>query len=277
MDYGCGTGSETKPIQPGEIKDIQMLFTEKTAGLKISNDHHEFTISGKTGSHRMLGRPALFSLILEHGLQEKQAGELLKLAESKGSVSVRVRYGDAYPLTKSALGPGPDAPTIPGPYYGSEPVGYNNVNAIYPQEEQIPVPGLDSAMTDPRIYDPFLMPDQKAMQTAQEAGQQGQKEVFDVAMMSGLLKAVRQDTIVDKYLPALMKALDATGRLLFSFFWHQDDFEDRYGKAELPDLEDSLRNTFENLGDTVLFLREKDVSVHMDDNLDPNIEETARN
>jgi hypothetical protein len=81
-----------------------------------------------------------------------------------------------------------------------------------------------------------------------------------------------------------MKALDKLGRILFMFYWHQEEFEDRYGKQDLPELEDSIRNAFEVLGDVVLFLKEKTVQsrsgVEMGSGVgntaEPNIEEAAR-
>ena len=82
---------------------------------------------------------------------------------------------------------------------------------------------------------------------------------FDTAMIGSMLKAVRQDSMVDRYLGDLMKGMDRVGRILFMFYFHQDDFGDRYGKAEMPELEDSLRNTFEAMGDLVLFLKQKSV------------------
>jgi hypothetical protein len=145
---------------------------------------------------------------------------------------------------------------------------------------------MDSGQYDQSIYDPFYQPDQNAMQVAQQASNSGQKEVFDTAMVSGMLKAVRQDSLVDRYLGDLMKALDKLGRILFMFYWHQEEFEDRYGKADLPELEDSLRNAFEVLGDVCLFLKEKTVAggagvemagVGGPDRQDPSIEEAARN
>jgi hypothetical protein len=98
---------------------------------------------------------------------------------------------------------------------------------------------------------------------------------------------VRQDSIVDRYLGDLMKALDKLGRIMFMFYWHQEEFEDRYGKQDLPELEDSLRNAFEVLGDVVLFLKEKTVGggpgafnatgVGPSDAGEPNLNEAARN
>src|SRR5688572_28634814 len=110
---------------------------------------------------------------------------------------------------------------------------------------------MSSAQTDPSIYDPFYRPYQNALMVAQQAAGSGQKHVFDTAMSGGMLKAVRQDSLVDRYLGDLMKALDKLGRVLFMFYWHQEECEDRYGKQDLPELEDSLRNAFEVLGDVV--------------------------
>jgi hypothetical protein len=145
---------------------------------------------------------------------------------------------------------------------------------------------MDSNQTDPSVYDPFYSPDEKSMQVAQQAAASGQKEVFDVSMIGGLLKTVRQDTMVDRYLGDLMKALDKLGRILFLFFWHQEEFEERYSKDALPELEDALRNSFEALGDVTLFLKEKTVqgASGIDfsggvggDSQEPGVKEVARN
>lgn len=277
----CGTleggDGEGEPIRPGNLADVQMLLYEKTASLKLF--HHtggsEVTVKTADGERRLTKTAALIDLVCTHGLSEPVAREMLKEAELRQAATYRVKY---------AYGFGPGAPAFPEPQYGAEPIGYGSVNAIYPQEDHLPVTDLDSGRTDPRIYDPFYTPDRGAMQTAQMAAQSGQKEVFDTAMISGMLKAVRQDSIVDRYLGDLMKALDKLGRILFLFYWHQEEFEDRYGKQDLPELEDSLRNAFETLGDVTLFLKEKSVG-SLDEygggsgvgNSEPSVTEAARN
>jgi hypothetical protein len=94
--------------------------------------------------------------------------------------------------------------------------------------------------------------------------------------MAGMLKTVRQDSLVDRHLGDLMAALDSLGRLLMNFYWHQEEFEDRYGKSDLPELEDSLRNAFEALGDITLFLKEKTIESSFDKG-DINLDEVSRN
>ncbi len=95
-------------------------------------------------------------------------------------------------------------------------------------------------------------------------------------MVSNMLKSVRQDSLVERYLGSLVEALDSLGRLLMHFYWHQEEFEDRYGKSDLPELEDSIRNAFESLGDITLFLKEKTIESPFDDG-DVSLDESARN
>jgi len=140
---------------------------------------------------------------------------------------------------------------------GTADLNNSQVSAQFPSESYQPVSGMQ--MGSPADYDPTQVPDPMTMQVAQQAASTGQKEIFDTAMIGGLLKSVRQETMIDRYMGDLMKGMDRVGRILFLFYFHRDDFSDRYGKADLPELEDSLRNTFESLGDLVLFLKQKSV------------------
>ncbi len=266
-----------KPVAPGNISDIQLMFHEKTAGLTVMDlGAGEVYLKHPYGADRLTKTAALVRLVVGHGFTEFAARQMFKEAAVRKSVTYRVKYAEPF---QSALAGGPNAPAFPQPYSGMEQVGNGAYPAQYPQEMETQVPELSAGRTDPRIYDPFSRPDQGAMQIAQQAAQSGQKEVFDTAMISGMLKAVRQDSLVDRYLGDLMKALDKIGRILFMFYWHQEEFEDRYGKQDLPELEDSLRNAFEVLGDVCLFLREKQVGNLQDLQGvgDPNIEQVARN
>ena len=260
--FQSGSRSDPSPIELGNLANVQLMLYEKFASLKVQDTGTDFYIQSAThGNHRLKKVAAVIHLVADHGLSEKQARVMLKEA------SVVAKHNDAKtyfikhaaPFNNSVLEGGPNTPGFPEPFYGQEPVGRGMYPARYPEEYTSLVPGMDSNLTDPKIYDPFYMPDPKAMQAGQQASQSGQKEVFDTAMISGLLKTVRQDGLVDRYLGDLMKALDKLGRILFLFYWHQEEFEDRYGKQDLPELEDTLRNAFEVLGDLVLFLKEKTV------------------
>lgn len=287
---GEGPGSEKQPIQPGNLVDLQLLLTKQAGEVKIHDTGTDVVIKSPKGSQHLTKLAALISLVRDHGLREVQARAMLKeaaaLSPRNMAAKFLVKYAD--PFGGASLQPGPGAPAFPEAQIGVEQLGYGGgVQSIYPQEEFMPVDGMNSQQTDPSVYDPFYQPDQQAMQTAQQAAQSGQKEVFDTAMIGGMLKSVRQDSLVDRYLGDLMKALDKLGRIMFMFYWHQEEFEDRYGKQDLPELEDSLRNAFEVLGDVVLFLKEKTVGggpgalnstgVGAADAGEPNIHEAARN
>jgi hypothetical protein len=282
-----GSQSADEPIAPGNLIDLQLLLTKQASEIKLHDTGSQIVVKSRVGSEMMTKKAALISLVTRHGLREESARAMLKEAAAQQvfnrSARFLIKYAQGY-----GMQPGPSAPAFPEPEMGMEQLmGGGGVQAQYPQEEYMPVEGMQSGDTDPSTYDPFYQPDQNAMQVAQQAAQSGQKEVFDTAMIGGMLKAVRQDSLVDRYLGDLMKALDKLGRILFMFYWHQEEFEDRYGKQDLPELEDSLRNAFEVMGDVVLFLKEKTVGggpgalnstgLGASDAGEPNIQEAARN
>lgn len=283
--FGEGGSEEPRPIILGDLLDMQMFMTEKTSGLKLLGDSHEVLISGeKRGSDRMSYGQALFHLIRVHGTSEPAAREMLKQAQAKAAghapVAFRLLYAPSYPAEKSADSyGGPSSPPFPPPSYGTEQMGYNSVRAQYPQEEEQPVPELASGRTDPRIYDPFLRitPDSTAMSAAQQAGSEGQKEVFDVSSIASLLKSTRQDRRIDDYLGSLMRALSNIGKLLALSYYHAEEWQERYSKGTVPELQDSLRNTFESLGDLTLELRCRETDPDFDSAVGPDISQTAEN
>ncbi len=123
----------------------------------------------------------------------------------------------------------------------------------------IDIPSVSSRNTDRQVYNPNTWLDKKDTDQLYQAADSGQREVFDTSMVGSLLKHVSDDTMVDEHLEDLTKAMDRFGRMLLSFYWHQEAFKDRYGAADLPELEDALRNAFEAVSDCLLFLREKSV------------------
>lgn len=252
-------GSEKRPISPGNLADIQLMLYEKTAGVKLIDLGSEVWVKDAQ-ERRLTKQAALIHLVTGHGVSEAAARAMLSLAERKQQASFRIKHAQGFHGMSGGLSGGPNAPYFPEPDRGTEQVGYSNYPAQYPYEDEQLVPGLEGSNYDQRVYDPFYPPDQGALQVAQQAAQSGQKEVFDTTMVGSLLKAVRQDSLVDKYLGDLMKALDKIGRILMLFYWHQEEFADRYGKQDLPELEDTTRNTFDTLGDLTLFLKEKAVN-----------------
>lgn len=279
-------------IMCGGPADLQLALTKKTAELKIQADHCDMILDGR----RLSKKAALISLVAGHGLAEVDARRFLKQAELNDVAKWRIVYAAGYPRSeKRAYGMGgfPE-PSEGGSQYGmgqmpavdpnmGSDMPYVPVNMTGPVEQQMPVPGLEAGMNDPNIYNPMLVQDplaaQQGAQQAQQAAGQGQKEVFDTSMMSALTKVVNPDNIVDDDLPIYAKALNKLGRRLFMFFWHNESFQERYGKKDLPELEDTLRNAFEMMGDLLLYLKQKSVDTLFGtsmSNIGPNIQDASR-
>jgi hypothetical protein len=266
LSFGLESMSEKPPIQPGNTADLQLAIMQKTSSLKLIPSGSEMMVNERRFSK--LG--ALFHLVLEHGFREAEAKQLLKQAEQKHGAKFRVKYaapagsydapyGPGFQQYSTGQGPGASL-SFPEPYMGQD-GGFGQYASTYPQQENIQIPELAGANnTDPEIFTSLQPPpDPLSMQVAQQAAGSGQKEVFDTAVLGNLLKTVRDESLVDRYLGDVLKALDRILRMLFLFYWHGEQFQDRYGKADMPELEDTLRNAAEVVGDLVLFLKTKTV------------------
>jgi hypothetical protein len=227
----------------------------KTAALEVYHNGTEVVINKAAA---MTPIKALVTLVEHHGLREDAAREILKTAAAKRKYSGRIKYANPYG-SPMMINDAPGAPTDPGPVMGGETIMGSSVPTQLGIDMAMPVSGMSASQTDRQIYNPNTQLDNKAIQQVMEASQTGQKEVFDTAMIGSMLRAVRDDSMVDRYMGELTKGLDKLGRILFMFYWHGDRFADRYGKADMPELEDSLRNAFEMLGDVILFLKQKTI------------------
>lgn len=272
--------SDPQPLNPGTMLDVTKAIYEKTAELRINHSGTVVEVNG----YPMDREYVVGHLVRDWALKEKQARDLVKLARENRRLSCRVKLASGLPADPTAyhvgwlrdveamlkeaapgdpmdpsMAPVTSAPPFPAPPVGSESTLQGSVPSQYPQSETVPVMQNSPAQNNTSVYDPRLPPDPQTMQAGMQAAQTGQKEVFDTAMVGSMLKAVRDDTMVDRHLGDLMKGLDRLGRILFSFYWHGEEFQERYGKKDMPELEDSLRNAFEQLGDVVLFLKQKTV------------------
>jgi hypothetical protein len=251
---GCGE-SEQPPLMPGNLVDAQLALMQKTAALTVYHNGSEVVINKQAGVSPI---KALVTLVEYHGLREDAAREILKTAAAKRKFECRVKYADPYG-SPMMINDAPNAPSDPGPVMGGETIMGADVPTQLGIDIGQPVSGMSAANTDRQVYNPNTKLDKRDINSVLQAAQSGQKEVFDTAMIGGMLRAVRDDSLVDRYMGELTSGLDKLGRILFMFYWHGDRFADRYGKADMPELEDSLRNAFEMLGDVILFLKQKTI------------------
>lgn len=136
-------------------------------------------------------------------------------------------------------------------------------------EELIPVPSMydpprplgqmENMYTGPSGL-PGEPPSTPSMDTelAMQAAQLGQQTVFDHSMLGSLAQISDVSELINQYLPDLEAALDKLGRLLFLYWWHQDQFKENFGITQMRDLEDQLRNVFKSFGELVLDLKQKE-------------------
>lgn len=277
MPVCCGGDgqSENPPLRPGNILDAELEILTKTGSLKMAADSISVTING----HSMTRHEGLISLVAHHAFREDIAHELIKRAtdhrKNGKTFECQVKYafgaGDPY-LTES----GPSAPGFPAPEMGADNIMGFPGPTMSMSEHSMSVPGMQ-AQGNEGVYRPYNETGEPMdFDTIQQAMQTGQKEVFDTSMISSMLKAVRDDTMIDRYLPDLIKGMDRLGRILFMFYWHGDKFADRYGKMDMPELEDSLRNSFEQSGDTILFLKQKTIEPYPEeDSVDLDLNDAA--
>ncbi len=257
---GFSYASDPPGIEPGTLVDAELMLFGKLASLEVRHTGSEVFVNDKI----FYPIDALIHLVKDHGLREKQARVILDEAKKDKKKDYLIKYAAPYDLKNQ----GPSAPNFPEPYIGHDPLTGNNVPTQYMSEHKIPVPDLSSSLTDRSIYAPMgpdpkygpTGPDRETMQAVDQAAQTGQKEVFDTAVLGAMLKTTSDENMIERNLPDLMKGMDRTGRILFSFYWHKDTFEDRYGKGDLPELEDGLRNAFEAAGDIIIFLKQKSVA-----------------
>jgi hypothetical protein len=254
--------SDPPPLRIGSSVDLQLGIHKISSELKVMNDGIEAIVNDR----RMPIKAALSHRIGTHGLREKAARDLLQEAEKGRGCRVRIKYAAPYDLISSA----PSAPAMPEPQIGQDSFMNSQVPMQQYQEMDIPAPMYQLQNTDD-TYNAARPPDPQVMQQVQDAAATGQQEVLDTSMLSSLLRNSRDDTLIDRHLGDLIKGLDRIGRLLFNFYWHNDKFADRFGDSEMPELEDALRNSFEGVGDLVLFLKQKSIDPYPEEATDVDL------
>lgn len=249
------------PLRLGNIADAQMMIMSKTAELKVIADRSEVTINN--------GRPrskvaALVHLVRDHGLAEPEARHILKQAETFNGFRCRVKYASPY-LTDGSTG---TSPTFMEPEYnGANPMGWPGPTAQSFTAE-IPVDGMSSANTDTDVYRPKPGgPSIDELRAVQTAAASGQREAFDMSLFNAMKRVTHDETYLEGWKPDLMRGMDKKGRTLFMYYAHGDKFADRYGKRDMPELEDMLTSGFELDGDLILFLTNKTIDPYPEESL----------
>jgi hypothetical protein len=253
-------------LMPGNANDFYVsMMKSGFSTISLSTDNGRYSIHyGDDGSYSRASKLDMVEhLVTDHGVTKAAAFSMIKSADTRGDASFFIKEAQSpqhqqFYHTDAGMFPGPGSPstamldntTTYSPEIGAP--------VQFPETEYETV--SEMPLGDESIYEPL---DYQTRETANRAAESGQKELFDTAVVSGLVKATDVDSMIDKYLSDLVLGLDRVGRLLFLFYWHHEKFKDRYGESELQELEDSFKNTFEGIGDLVLFLKKKTIEPDM--------------
>lgn len=215
-----------------------ILKTSSVKFMTVQRDGFSYYIDldGKQ-SKPMNKRAALVSLMKQYNMKQADAQAIIDDTASTSRYFIKTAYS---------------LPLLQEPNVGFDP----GVNATMtgPMNSISPVSELETSRTRPRLDDTSIDSIRQSLVAAQSSGQQ---DIFDVSVLGGLVKSVKIDKLIDEYLSDMISGLDKVGRILFMYYWHNDKFAARYGQSELIELEDSLQNVFESLGDLVLFLKKR--------------------
>ena len=214
-----------KPVYSFGDIDTLRFKVQKTAGmqpLKIYTDGCSWSIDGIFGAQRSLSKTAaLINLVKGHGIEAATAKHMLLYNGVEPKVE---RYLVKYALSMDDL-------------LGSS------------ASRMEPAPDLE----EQEIIEPTKMKN-KDIESAVDASDKGVKDVMDVSVLRALAMSGSAARLTNEYISDMLLGLDRIGRVLFLFYWHNDDYRERYGSDKMMELEDSLRDSFQGLGDLILFL-----------------------
>jgi len=243
---------------------FQLGLYKSSAELKILANSTEATINGR----RMPLKAAVIHLVGDHGLTEKAAAEALQRAQRNRGERFRIKYAAGYDMINSA----PSA-VLPDQelQYSNEPLLGPDTLAVRNSESYEP---LDMAGANGPTPPPMNVgPDPELLQAVQDAAGTGQQEVLDTSILAAMLHTSKDDILIDKYLPDLLRGLDRLGRLLFNMYWHNQQFVDRFGEEDLAALEDGVRSSFDQLGKVVLKMKQRAIDPDDVDAVDVDTDE----
>jgi len=195
------------------------------------------------------------AMVTDFGADEKEAEEVVDLLNNQTEVKGYIKFaytGDTtLPLVDEApwsneLGQ-PTTSGIPYQQFASQADGYKGDPTKLGLGVMPDVQGMDASV-------------RKAIQLANS----GQKELFDTQTIATLAKYVNPSDKILGYVPSFVDSLDKMGRMIFLMHWDTDKFKEMFGRDELPELMEMLRNVFKNMGELVIFMKRKfpDVSIN---------------
>lgn len=261
--YSDKAWTPCKKLDLGDARDIDAKIKGLFDEVKVAKDRSGFTATynGKIMFKEATRRDAYVGLVAGVGLSTSDARTAIKQAAALEPVTYTVKKSEG-----PFFAPGQVFnPTVPPTPMGMNPV--LGVPEQYPQNNtMLAMAGKPGNVLNQRILQSLTgmaqtqpaLPQQSVDQIMQ-AAQSGEKNVFDVANIAQLLNRSDIDTPLDQYLPDLSQAMDRLGRIYFLMLFHGDKFIERFSQEDMPSIEESVRNTFNHLGELILKLKERKI------------------
>jgi hypothetical protein len=251
--------SKIKAGKPGGLSYLASVLRENnTFPLTVHSNGSDYFLN--IGGAKVTYDNAIeakIAMVTEIGLKEKEAEEalanLIPNKKKTGYIKIAVT-GDH---TLSLQDEQPETNELGQPtYYGLPHIDMHDSS--------------DGYTGDPTQQGLGVKPDEASLSNtinqATQLAQKGQKDIFDVGTITALSKYTNSGDKVTEYVPSFVSTLDKLGRMLFLIYWMTDDFEEIYGKDELPELIELLKNVFSNLGDLVIYLKRKQPDLSINNN-----------
>lgn len=253
---------------PGDIVDLSVLIQKQgMCDLVIESDPvctaFNFTLNGfNEGPYGY--KTAAVRLAKDYCVDGSEAVDLLRQAQVSGKVKCFIKFAQGV----GAFIPEPPPQAMGYDDYSDVPIQYGQTGTY--SGHSVGMPQVDYSLAGNKgMHEGAQVgggsggyqADQEAMDLAIQAGRAGQRHIFDHATIGGLSRLYDPSSVIDSYIPDLSKALDRIGRILFIFYWKNEEFSDRYGSEDMGEMEDTLRGVFKSFGDLVLKLRQKSVDV----------------
>lgn len=235
---------------PGTLADLYTGLRKVAHDVRLYKDHNRLfvKVDGDVVGADIKPKKAAYWLTNNLGVNGAKSKEIVKLVEKEACVGLWVEKQAGTV----------DIPTEYDPNAYTDPILGVKTTTEYEREEpykQTISPDLSGYINQ---YGTNRQ-DNPMIQSAMTAARQGQKEMFDTSVLSGLVKMTDTMSHVDSYLKDIILGMERVGRLLFLYYWHHEDFADRYGKEDMVEFEDSLRNVFKSTGDLVMFAKQRTI------------------
>lgn len=233
----------------GDYSTVLQQLNKVASDLKVWRDGSTINLSSN-GAVTSLSKVGAFKhLVVKHAMAADDA-QLIVDNASYTPVVYKVKYA---------------AQLLDLPEYQDESSG-GEMNSNFPQEvhtRQVVKAVPEDNRELYRYHSPFAGGEDESSDAAgviQDAARTGNKDVFDATVLGSLVKSHSPTEMADRFLPTITSGMDRLGRMMFLIYWHYDEFEERYGDRDLVEFLDTVKNTFNQLGEVVMFTKKRTMS-----------------